>query len=178
VDLSHSGEKTCLDAIAASRSPVTISHSGCRALGDTPRNKTDAELRALADRGGFFGVYFMPLLTPGRQAMAADVIAHLEHAINICGEDHVGIGTDGSATPVNLDTLREAQHQYVEMRRKQGIAATGESGDLLFLVPDLNGVDQFRDLARQLHARGHSSARIGKILGGNYLRVAREIWGS
>lgn len=178
VDLSHSGEKTCLDAIAASTRPVIISHSGCRALGDSPRNKSDAELRALAARGGFFGVYFMPLLTPGRQALAADVVAHIEHAIKVCGEDHVGIGTDGGTTPVDIDAMREAQRKYVEMRRSQGIAAAGESAEFLFLVPDLYGVDQFRELVRLLQKRGHPASRVDKILGGNYLRVAREIWGS
>lgn len=177
VDLSHSNERTCLDAIAQSARPVTISHSGCRALGDSPRNKTDAELRQLAERGGFFGVYFMPLLTPGRQAMAEDVIAHIEHAVKICGEDHVGIGTDGGTTPVDLDLMRKAQREYVELRRRQGIAASGESGEILFLVPDLYGVDQFRTLADRLQRRGHPASRIDKILGANYVRVAREIWG-
>src|SRR5204862_82401 len=62
VDLSHSGERTCLDAARASRAPISINHTGCRALTDLPRNKTDAELRLVAERGGFVGIYFMPFL--------------------------------------------------------------------------------------------------------------------
>lgn len=177
IDLSHSGERTCLDAIAASKGPIVISHSGCRALGDSPRNKSDAELRGVAEKGGYFGVYFMPFLTPGRQPAGEDVVRHIEHALNICGEDFVGIGTDGGHGPVDFDAMRKVQAEYVQLRRSQGIAATGELADILFLVPDLTGPAMFRKLAGLLKARGHSTARIEKVLGGNYVRAAREIWG-
>lgn len=96
VDLRHSGERTCLDTISASAKPIIISHTGCRAVADLPRNKTDNELKQVAEHGGFVGIYFMPFLAVGRQPMATDLIAHIDHAIQICGEDHVGIGTDGS----------------------------------------------------------------------------------
>ncbi len=62
VDLSHSGEKTCLEAARASNAPISINHTGCRAVTDLPRNKTDAELRLVAEKGGFIGIYFMPFL--------------------------------------------------------------------------------------------------------------------
>jgi membrane dipeptidase len=64
VDLSHSGERTCLEASAISKAPVSINHTGCRALTDLPRNKTDEELRLVAERGGFVGIYFMPFSAP------------------------------------------------------------------------------------------------------------------
>ena len=98
VDLSHSGRNTCLEATRASKQPVSINHTGCRALNDLPRNKTDEELRLVASAGGFVGIYFMPFLNPAGHAMAQDVVANLDHAINVCGEDHVGIGTDGTVT--------------------------------------------------------------------------------
>ena len=101
VDLSHSGGQTCLDAARASRQPISINHTGCRALVDLPRNKTDEELRLVAERGGFVGIYFMPFLNPAGIATAADVVAHIEHAVNVCGEDHVGIGTDGGTTGID-----------------------------------------------------------------------------
>src|SRR3546814_9557842 len=62
VDLSHSGERTCLEAAAHSSRPISINHTGCRALVDLPRNKTDEELRLVASKGGFVGIYFMPFL--------------------------------------------------------------------------------------------------------------------
>ena len=177
VDLSHSGEHTCLDAIAASKAPISINHTGCRALCDLPRNKTDAELRGVADKGGFVGIYFMPFLAPSGHATAADVVAHIEHAVNVCGEDHVGIGTDGDVTAIDDLTAYQAHlAQEVEGRAKAGIGASGERADTYPFVVDLRGVEQFRKLAALLKARGFSQRRIDKILGLNFVAYAREIW--
>jgi membrane dipeptidase len=179
VDLSHSGENTCLEATRLSTQPVSINHTGCRALVDIPRNKTDAELRLVAERGGFVGIYFMPFLHPQGQARAVDVVSHLEHAVNVCGEDHVGIGTDGSVTPIDdLEGYRSRLAQEVAVRHQAGIGAAGEGPTTLPFVVDLRGVDQFRQLGRLLAARGHSTERIDKILGGNFLRFARDVWGA
>jgi len=177
VDLSHSGETTCLDAISASSKPIIISHTGCRAVTDLPRNKSDNELKRIADKGGFIGIYFMPFLAIGRQPMAADLIAHIEHAIQICGEDHVGLGTDGSVPQIDdMPTYLDNLKKEVEMRRATGIGAAGERGDIVKFLPDLVGVNKFRHLADLLAKRGHSSSRIDKILGLNFLRAAEQIW--
>jgi len=177
-DLSHSGEQTCLDAIRSSKQPVAITHTGCRALVDVPRNKTDAELRLLADRGGYVGIYFMPFLNPTGHATPDDVITHIDHAIRICGEDHVGIGTDGGMSAVpDLAAFLKMQRDYVEMRRKNGIAAPGEAGDKPFFVVEMSGPEQFRKLERLMRAKGYGSARIEKILGANFMRVAGDVWG-
>ncbi len=179
LDLSHSGETTCLDATRASTQPVSINHTGCRALNDLPRNKTDAELRLVAERGGFVGIYFMPFLHPTGQAHAEDVVRHIEHAVGVCGEDHVGIGTDGSVSTVDdLDRFKARIAVEVAARKQAGIGAAGEGPDTLPFVVDLRGVDQFRKLSSLLAARGFSSARIDKILGGNFLRFARDVWGA
>ncbi len=178
VDLSHSGERTCLDAARASTRPISINHTGCRALTDLPRNKTDEELRLVASRGGFVGIYFMPFLNLSGHAAPDDVVAHIEHAIKICGEDHVGIGTDGGTTSIDdMDAFRQSLAREVERRRASGIGATGERPDTLPFVPGLDGVDQFFKLAALLEKRGHSQSRIEKILGGNFLRFASDIWG-
>ena len=178
VDLSHSGERTCLDAIAASSRPISINHTGCRALCDLPRNKSDAELRGVADKGGFVGIYFMPFLTLSGHATAADVVAHIEHAVNVCGEDHVGIGTDGDVSAIDdLDAYQAHLAGEVTGRAKAGIGAAGERADTYPFVVDLRGVDQFRKLAALLRSRGFGQARIDKILGLNFLAYAREIWG-
>jgi len=179
VDLSHSGETTCLDAIAASKAPISINHTGCRALTDLPRNKTDAELRGVARKGGFVGVYFMPFLTLDGHAKAEDVVAHIEHAVNVCGEDHVGIGTDGDVTGIDdLAAYQAHLAQEVADRAKAGIGAKGERADTYPFVVDLRGPDQFHKLARLLAARGHSTGRIEKILGLNFVAFAREVWGA
>ncbi|QKR99603.1 peptidase M19 [Sphingomonas sp. CL5.1] len=178
VDLSHSGRRTCLDAIAAAARPISINHTGCRALTDLPRNKTDEELRGVANHGGFIGIYFMPFLNPSGHATAADVVAHIEHAVNVCGEDHVGIGTDGGTTPVDdLTAYAAALRAEHADRVAKGVAAPGEGDDTHPFVDDLRGPEQFRQLARLLEARGHKAARVEKILGANFLRFAEEIWG-
>ena len=178
VDLSHSGERTCLEAASASRQPISINHSGCRALTDLPRNKTDAELRLVAERGGFVGIYFMPFLSPDSVATAEDVVAHIDHAVNVCGEDHVGIGTDGGTTAVDdMAAYRVRIREEIAERRAAGIGAAGENPDTLPFVEDLSGPDQFRRLASLLERKGYSSARIDKILGLNFLHFAREVWG-
>jgi membrane dipeptidase len=133
----------------------------------------------VAEKGGYIGIYFMPFLKPGGHAKAADVVAHLEHAIKVCGEDHVGIGTDGSVTPYqDLAALRKQQEAYVALRKAQGIAAPGESADDFFFVEELSGSDQFKKLAGLLEQRGHPASRVEKILGANFVRVAREVWGA
>ena len=178
IDLSHSGQRTALEAIAASRHPVTISHTGCAALVDRPRNKTDAELRRLAERGGVAGIYLMPFLRKEGQPTAADLIAHIEHAIKVCGEDHVSLGSDGIISPIDLTPEYHAAFRaFVDDRIKRGIAAPGESAEVVNFLPDLNQPDRFDRLAWLLSRRGHRDARIEKILGGNFARLFTEVCG-
>jgi membrane dipeptidase len=178
VDLSHSGQKTCLDAARASKQPISINHTGCRALNDVPRNKTDEELRLVASRGGFVGIYFMPFLNPTSHATADDVVAHIEHAVDVCGEDHVGIGTDGPVTAIDdLEAYKKHLAAEIAARRAAGISATGERPDSFPFVVNLRGVQQFRELAGRLQQRGYTTGRIEKILGRNFLRYAQDIWG-
>ena len=178
IDLSHCGDRTTLESIELSQQPVSITHTGCRAITDLPRNKTDEQLRKLADKGGVVGIYFMPYLRTSGQPMAEDVIRHLEHALQICGEDHVGIGTDGTISPVKVTPeYRKAFAEEMAERRKRGIAAPGERADAFTFVPDLNTPRRFETLAWLLSKRGHSDSQIAKILGGNFERLFREIWG-
>jgi membrane dipeptidase len=179
VDLGHGGRRTTLDTIAASKKPVAITHTGCAALADLPRNKTDEELRRLAEKGGVAGIYLMPFLRTQGQPMAEDVVRHVEHAVQVCGEDHVGIGTDGGISAIRLTPeYIKAFHEDVAERRRRGISAPGESEDVYTFVPDLNTPRRFELIAHHLSRRGHSDERIAKILGGNFARLFREIWGS
>jgi len=178
VDLSHCGQRTTAEGIEASSKPVLISHAGCSAVHPHPRNKDDRELRALADRGGVIGIYFMPYLVtsptlPARQ----HVIEHLDHALKVCGADHVGIGTDGV-----LDTFpdtveqRKAFASDMANRKKLGIAAPEE--DRPPFSPDLNTPHRLEIIAAELEKRGYSSEVIEKVMGRNFYRVFGEIWGS
>lgn len=176
VDLGHCGQRTTREAIERSKRPVAITHSGCAALTDSPRNKRDDDLRALAERGGVFGVYVMPYLRAQGQVMAEDVIRHLEHALDVCGEDHVGIGTDGFTSPTAVtDQFRKDFAQQIALRKQRGISAPGENPDSYTFAPDLNTPLRFERIAALLSARGHSDARIEKVLGGNFARLFREV---
>ncbi len=178
LDLSHAGARTQAEGIAASKSPMAITHTGCRALVDVPRNTHDRELKALADRGGVVGIYFMPFLRASGQPHAEDLIRHLEHAVNVCGEDHVGLGTDGGISGIKLDEKYAAfQRKFFEDRQKAGIAAPGEAADVFNLVPEYNDARRFFTLANDLTDRGWPAKRVEKILGANFVRLFGEVWG-
>jgi membrane dipeptidase len=177
LDLSHAGPRTMSEGIAASTAPVAISHTGCRALVDLPRNTYDKELKALADRGGVAGIYFMPFLKVSGQPHAEDVIRHLEHAVNVCGEDHVGLGTDGVISGIELnEAFAKSMRKFVEDRVKAGISAPGESPDVFNLIPEYNEPRRFKTLADDLAHRGWPSGRIEKILGSNFARLFGDVW--
>jgi membrane dipeptidase len=179
VDLSHCGRQTAADAIKASSRPVVFSHTGCAAIADHPRNRTDAELRAVADKGGVSGIYFMPYLNVGHQATAADIVRHIEHAVDIAGEDHVSIGTDGGISAEVLDdAFRKHFAEVTRARREAGIAAPGETEDGYLFAADLNTPRRLETLAGLLADRGWSDARIEKLLGANLRRVFADAWDS
>lgn len=177
VDLSHSGYRTTAEAIAASAKPVLISHSGCASVYAHPRNKPDDVMKALADHGGYFGVYLMPYLVASPTVPTrAHVIDHVSHAINVCGADHVGIGSDGSIQAVALTPeQKKAFDEDIARRKSLGIGAPGE--DRYPYVPDLTGPDHMEVIAAELQKRRQPLSVIEKVLGANFQRVIGEIWG-
>jgi membrane dipeptidase len=174
LDLSHSNTKTTADGIAASAKPPIITHAGCRAVYQHPRNKEDRELKALADKGGVVGIYMLPYLTASpKQPMLEDYLQHLEHALKVCGEDHVGVGSDVPFFEVDQNDLAEMK-KAAEQRKADGIAAPGE--DRPTYIPDLNTPRKMELIADALLKRGHKTGAVEKILGGNFRRVLGEIW--
>ena len=178
LDLSHGGARTMAEATAFAKRPLVISHTGARALTDHPRNTDDATIRAVADKGGVVGVYFMPFLTLDSHPKAADLIAHVEHIANVAGEDHIGIGTDNGVLPTTLDAATKEKLKKWQLDRiKAGIAAPGEAVGVYPLLEDYNSIDRYRRFANDLAKRGWSQARLEKLMGGNFLRVYRDAWG-
>jgi len=177
IDLSHCGRRTAADAIEASNKPVSFTHSGCYALAEHPRHRTDAEIRAIADGGGVIGIFIMPYLAKGKQPTAADVIAHLDHAINIAGEDHVALGTDGAISPQEItDEFREQFAKSTRRRKELGIAAPFETEEGYLFAKDLNTPRRFETLTDLLLKEGFSETRVEKILGANLLRLFGDTW--
>ena len=176
IDLSHCGPRTTLDGIRASERPVSITHSGCKAVFDHPRSKDDATLRLLAERGGVVGIYLMPFLNPSGTPSTEDALTHLEHALDVCGGDHVGIGSDQGIVPLDVSGDFAAQFEAVSRRRSAaGIAAPRE--DTIPYVPDLNHGRRLESIADEMAARGHSNRVIEKVLGANFMRLFEEGWG-
>jgi membrane dipeptidase len=176
VDLSHCGTQTTADGIAASTRPPLITHSGCREVFRHPRSKEDRELKAMADKGGVVGIYFMPFIGPGPGAPTVDMLLRqIDHAIKVCGVDHVGIGSDLSVTPIEETPEYLREHKsFVDARARRGISAPEESRPLF--IPELNHPRRLEGVVRGLRQRGHATAVIEKVIGGNFHRVLRDIW--
>ena len=176
IDLSHANEQTTADVIDLSSRPPIVSHGGCSAVHPHPRNKSDAQLQALAARGGVFGVYDLMYLTPPpRQPALEDYMQHMAHAIDVAGEDHVGVGSDQSIEPFDTSpTGMQEWMQYVQRRQQAGVAAPGE--DRPPYVLGLNTLRRMEIIADQLLRRGYPARVAEKAMGANFARVLREIW--
>ena len=177
VDVSHSDEPSSLAAVEASSKPVAITHAGCAAIRPHPRNKSDALMRALADKGGVIGIYELSYLAVAPAQPTLEVyMAHLTHALDVAGEDHVGIGSDASLT--RFDTSPASMKQWndsIAARKASGVAAPGE-GPPPFVI-GLNRSDRYVVIAEALLERGYSARAVEKVLGGNFARVFAETWG-
>jgi membrane dipeptidase len=176
LDLSHADDLSTRQAIAAARRPPVISHAACDAVYAHPRNKTDAALRALADKGGVVGLYELCFIGPGpAQQSPEEYFAHLRHALKVCGEDHVGIGSDALLTP--FDTSPEAMARWngdIAARKAAGVGAPGEGRPPF--VEGLNRPDRGLVIAERLLRFGYSARTVEKVLGGNFRRVFAETW--
>lgn len=182
LDLAHGGERTVQQAARLSAQPAAVTHTGCRALLDHPRNLSDETLKTVADKGGVVGIYFMSYLrsgigTPALDARGQDLIAHIEHALNVCGEDHIGIGTDGGVqTFVINEQTRAAQKKHHEDRVAAGVASPGDGPEVFNFIPEYNGPRKLEILGMDLSKRGWPAGRIEKLIGGNFARLFNEVW--
>ena len=176
VDLSHADAPSTFGVLAMAAKPVLITHAGCDAVYPHPRNKTDDELRLLAKNGGVIGIYDLPFLTASpHQPNLDDYLQHMKHALNVCGEDHVGIGSDMAVTPFDTSPAAMAAFNEDEAERHQrGVAAPGEDRPLY--VVGLNRPDRTRIICDALLKRGYPARVVEKVLGRNFERVFRETW--
>lgn len=174
LDLSHANRATSAQGIALSTKPAVFTHAGCRSVYNHPRNKDDREMKALADKGGVMGVYMLPFLTePSRQPLLEDYMRHMVHALKVCGEDHVGIGTDTLFFEVTPDDLKALEKDSAE-RVKRGVAAPGENRPPY--IPDINSPRKLERVADALVKHGYSERVAEKVLGLNFSRVFQDIW--
>jgi len=178
VDLSHVGEQSALDAIQASTKPSIYSHSGCYALCPHMRNVSDRNIRALVDRGGVFGVYNQSgWLTKDPTISIDHYLAHVDHIINIGGEDSVCVGTDQDVVDMTAMRPNEAEghNRSLERRRKDYPQLDWTIRHMR--VPELSHPKRLLHLAQAMHIRGYKTTTIEKVIGGNYMRVFKEVAG-
>lgn len=171
VDLSHVGGNTSREAILESKKPVCYSHCLPSGLKEHPRNKSDEELRFIADHGGFIGVtMFPPFLKRGIEATVDDYVEAMDYIINLVGEDCVGYGTDftqgydkGFFDWITHDKGRHRRlTNFGTILNPEGIRTIGET-------PNLTAA---------MEKAGWSEGKIRKVLGENWLRVFADVWGS
>lgn len=177
LDLSHANPATTAAAMEASAKPVLITHAGCAGVHPHPRHKSDEQLRALANKGGVIGIYDLFFLAPPpRQPNLDDYIAHMAHALDVCGEDHVGIGSDATFGAMELSEAdRAAWIAETERRHAAGVAAPEEDGRLPY-TEGLNRADRALVIADALLMRGYRARVVDKVLGANFARAFAEIW--
>lgn len=149
IDVSHCGQRTSLDVIAASKKPVLITHSNCRALAPgVARCKSDEVVRAAARSGGVLGITSVrQFVRSAGPATVDDVLNHFDHAVKLAGVEHVGLGSD-----FDLDA-----HPSYD-------------------IPGLNNSDRIYQLTDGLVGRGYTDAQVAMMLGGNFERALGQIW--
>jgi membrane dipeptidase len=180
VDLSHSGDRTTLDGIAATRKPAIFSHAACRALvPGAMRCKTDEMITALAKTGGVLGIPMIRFMIKIDEPVTIEhVLDHVDHVAKLVGVEHVGVGSDldlaGNPNPVNAPDgsgRPTGQHNFDRYHLH-------EDTDGRITIRGLDHPKRIYDLAEGLIRRKYRDGDIQMILGGNWARVLREIWGA
>jgi len=169
-DLSHVGSKTSEDVILASKKPVCYSHCLPSGLKEHPRNKSDAELKFIADHGGFVGVtMFTPFLKKGVDATIDDYVEAVLYILNIVGEDNIGIGTDF--------TQGQDDAFFDWLTHDKGYARTLTRFGEIVNPLGIRTVGEFPNLTACLLKHGLPGRVVRKIMGENWLRVLADVWG-
>jgi membrane dipeptidase len=182
VDVSHCSEQVGWDAMEISSAPVIVSHSAAKGVAFHDRGKTDELARAVAEQGGYFGVVTLPGFirdTPG--GSLDDVVRQIEHLVDVCGIDHVGIGTDKAGPGPGTSSLVEYPDSMPQSHRDD-FDWIGFRSEEHRLGPeyDMDGFAKFSDwpnITVKLADAGFTEDEIRKLLGLNYLRVLRDVVG-
>jgi membrane dipeptidase len=170
IDVSHSGDKTTLDAIELSPKPIAITHSNCRALNNHPRLKTDEAIKKLAAKGGVMGITGVRMFVRDKEPTTIeDIVDHIDHVVKLVGIEHVGIGSDSDL--MGYDHMPKDQYEKLKAAYKTSYAFRDKI--------DTDGFDHPRkvyDLTAALLARKYSESNIQAILGGNFRRLLGSTW--
>jgi membrane dipeptidase len=172
IDISHSSDRTGLDACAASERPVFMTHAGARAVWDTPRMKPDDVLRAVAETGGVIGMSAAPHTTLSHDHPRHDILSvmdHFRYCVDLVGIEHVAFGPDTLyGDHVGLHTV------FGHLLKRPG---GGPSHEKVAYVDGLeNPTENFGNICDWLVRKGFSDKEIAAVLGGNIQCALAEIW--
>ncbi len=175
IDTAHCGDQTTLDVIEASSKPVSITHIGARTLWNTRRMAPDDVLRACAERGGIIGIEAAPHTTLTERHPKHSLESFMEHfefVANLVGIDHVGFGPDTVfGDHVGLHRV------YASALSIKKAGGDGEHFERAPFVAGIeNPVEGSKNILRWLVRRGYPDEDIAKVMGGNALRVLRDVW--
>lgn len=167
LDLVHASEPSYWEAleVAGDSAVVCVSHACCRAVNDTPRNLSDDQLRALAERGGVLGVMALPLAVDPARPTIERLVDHVDHAISVIGVEHVAVGADFIAQVFDSGATR------VSPREQLLLPPGRQPGEPL---EGLRGPAEYPRLVEALRARGYDGERLEAILRGNLVRLLRR----
>ena len=181
VDVSHCSPQVGWDALEVSNAPIVVTHSCSATLSYHDRGKDDDLARAIADRGGFFGVVVIPgFLQTSHEATLDDFADHVEHMVNTVGIDQVGISTDKAGPGGGTSSLIEYPETMLPARPGHSTgAASGQRAPQHRALPDdrLRRHTRLANLTLKLAERGFNEAELRKLLGLNYQRISKEIVG-
>ena len=174
IDVSHSGDQTCLDTIEVSEKPIFISHAGARSLWNTPRLKPDEVLKACANKGGLIGIEAAPHTTITENHPEHSIesfMEHFEYCVELAGIDHVTFGPD------TLYGDHVALHHAFRSHLSIGQAHANVDYTEVDYVRGLeNPSECFPNIVRWLVKHDYPDDQIRKVIGGNTLRVLGEVW--
>lgn len=172
VDTGHCGKQTTLDACKYSNAPVIASHTAVENVFQHARAKSDEELIAIANTGGVIGIFAMPwfIAKDPENTTIDDLLDHIDYVVKLVGADHVGIGTDWPMPQTKWMALDFKKYLAHTMGFKKGDGPSTE------YVKGLKEYRTFGNITRGLVARGYCNEDISKIIGGNWVRVFKEVW--
>lgn len=170
IDASHCSWKTTMDILEVSKDPIIFSHVTCKAVYPHDRGKTDEELAAVAQEGGYIGIALVPaFLTSASCATIKDFLKHLKHAIDVCGIDHVGIGTDwGAVYPKEIIIQENKRAASVGFRPEHRL-------NFGCAVEGFKSWSDWPNIIRALTEEGYNLTNLRKILGNNFLNVFKRV---
>jgi len=172
IDLSHCSRQTIFDTLEITTAPVALTHVSCNAVCPHARAKSDEEIKAVAESGGYIGILCVPAFVSSESRKSLrHVVDHIDHVVDLVGVNHVGIGTDWGA---------RYPKAVAQKLNEESLAFGFRQEHKLDWCETLEGFRSWLDwpnITAELIRRGYTEEEVGKIIGGNFLRLLKNVLG-